>query len=728
MSSFAAYEPAASGKPPAKVLGGYRGDDDDDDETANNYSPTSGSLTDVVPANTHPQVRYGKCVALVKDPGALCCGRIGISGNVFCGELASNQKTCPGSHENKLVALEARKVSGAANLYFMTQTKSKIKLHLNPVLVADGMDPAELEELLNHEFEDLGEWMKEVEARNEAMITGEALDVVRSTIKKPSFDAKLYEDVMDDATRDLATMFQSATVNSPAKLKDVKPSADQLTEGGWMSQVNAYLDTAATSASNRLGSELESLRNKLGLLETRVGTPGAPGPRAGQSLWEALDNLSLNVGSWLQEPSKVKELRTAVFSSPDLIKYLESTKKAIDSVTDRVSKLEISRRNQSAGTAPSQSVFANYSVGAAPPSIPAASGDPTQADAIQKLSQKVAELERSKNGNTSRGEITVVFKDKVFTSMRDVRGAFKVSATSTDLVRPSLVHDAYTIFDLVADEVFGYPEERKIAPDKAQRLNRSIKDLRHIHSSTLNGLPNFFDGSKSSKVFMDGSVKGSKSSVFANIKSHDMWGPIGTPHNCVRDAAERALDSIKLEYLNNPKEGVDPATGVLLDAMLVRSIEFVKAVFSFLTKEYETLKLYFSEGDKCWNFLCNCVKQVFSSEFHVARSVSRSADYADQQGTNEKVIWTALRTISIQEDFLRVGFENHAGLSSAYSRFMLTNMPNKAVTKLQAEMESSLKKLKSVEEGVKKVEGLANSAISKAAAAGGMKQKQKKDS
>lgn len=152
-------------------------------------------------------------------------------------------------------------------------------------------------------------------------------------------------------------------------------------------------------------------------------------------------------------------------------------------------------------------------------------------------------------------------------------------------------------------------------------------------------------------------------------------------------------------------------------------MEFVKAVFTFLTKEYETLKLYFSDGDKCWNFLCNCVKQVFSSEFHVARTVSSSADHQDLDGTNEKVIWTALRTISIQEDFLRVGFANHSGLSSAYSRFMLTHMPNKAVTKLQLEMDSTMKKLKAMEEKVTKVEGLANSAISKAAAAAGGKKK-----
>ena len=113
----------------------------------------------------------------------------------------------------------------------------------------------------------------------------------------------------------------------------------------------------------------------------------------------------------------------------------------------------------------------------------------------------------------------------------------------------------------------------------------------------------------------------------------------------------------------------------------------------------------------------------FSSKFHVARSVSSSADYQDCHDTNAKVIWTALRTISIQEDFLCMGFENHSGLSSVYSRFMLTHMPNKAVNKLQGEMESSVKKVKVMEDKLTKVESLANSALSKAAAAGGGKKK-----
>ena len=55
---------------------------------------------------------------------------------------------------------------------------------------------------------------------------------------------------------------------------------------------------------------------------------------------------------------------------------------------------------------------------------------------------------------------------------------------------------------------------------------------------------------------------------------------------------------------------------------------------------------------------------------------------------------------------------------------MLIHMPNKAVSKLQVEMDSTVKKMKTVEEGVEKVKALANSAFSKAAAACGAKKKE----
>ena len=98
-------------------------------------------------ANTTHQVRYGRCVALVKDPKALCCGRIGLSGTVFCGEFSS--KECPDSHEHKVVVLEARKATGATSLYFVSRTPTKIKFYMEPILDAEEMEPEEIEELLN---------------------------------------------------------------------------------------------------------------------------------------------------------------------------------------------------------------------------------------------------------------------------------------------------------------------------------------------------------------------------------------------------------------------------------------------------------------------------------------------------------------------------------------------------------------------------------------------------
>ncbi|GFH48954.1 predicted protein [Chaetoceros tenuissimus] len=574
----------------------------------------------------------------------------------------------------------------------MSRSSTKVKLSVDPMLDAANLDTMEIAGLLQANFKDQGDWMHEVEARTEALLTGVSLAIARSTVKKPAVFSKMDdEEDMEDVAHGLTDMFNNAALNSPERVSDQKPAAIEPKEEGWLTLVDKQIEAWMSSANQKLEKDVEDLTTKYQMLCTQV----------------------------VQDPVKLKDLQEAVFQNQDFKKYLKSTKDTVQSITDRISKLELANANRSTAPATATSLFDSFHVGvAAPPPAAAPNGD-----TLAKLAQKVADLERAKNGNSSRGEITVVFKDQVFTSPRDVRSAFRMSPTSTSLVRPSMVYDAYILFDLVADRVFGYPDERKFSPDKAHRLNRSVKDLLHIQSSTLSGLPNFFDGSKSSKIFMDGSIKGSKARVFSNIKSHEIWGPMGTPNNCVRVAAERALDSIKLEYLNNPREGLDASVTVLLDAMLVRSVEFVKAVFLFLSNEYETLKLYFSEGDKCWNFLCNCVKQVFSSEFHVARAVSSSADHMNCDGTNVNVIWTALRTISIQEDFLRVGFENHSGLSSAYSRFMLTHMPNKAVTKLQTEMEGTVKKVKAIEEKLTKVEGLANSAISKAAAAGGGKKK-----
>lgn len=708
---FSSFEPSVSGKPPAKVHGGSRDDEDDD-----GVVKPSGSWT-AVSANSVAPIQFGQSVALVRDLSSLCCGAIGISGQAFC--CADNSKTCPASHKTKRVeVLEARKATGAPAFYFVAGSTQK-KLYVDPVLFVEGWPDQEIEEMLLRDFEDLDDWGHEVAAQDAALVRGLSMPIARASVAKPRLPKLSPSELDEDPTSSLTALFKNASVESPLKIEDAK--AGTIVQQEWLSHATQLIG----EAESRLRTEIKGVSDTLGMVQTEIGKPTSTRLlQAGHSIWTAIEKATPNVQALVSDAPSLEELQKAVFGNADFEDYLLKTKKAMDHLAEKVAKLELGANNSSSNSA-GASLFGRFQVGGNQAGAPS-TVDQDQATLIAKLEKKVADLEKAKNRDNTRGEITVVIRDKVITSVLDVRATFRVSASSAELVRPSLVHDAYTILDLVGDVVYGYLDSRNVAPDKAQRMNRSIKDLQHITSSTMNGLPNFFDSSKASgagKIFINSSTKGSKASVFSNIPSYEVWGPVGTSDDCVRKRAESALDSIKLEFSHDTKEGVDPATVVLLDTMLNRAIEFVKAVFKFLTNEYETLKSYFSDGAKCWNFLCDCVKHVFTSEFHVARAVCRTADYQDRAGTNEKVIWTALRTLSIQEDFLRVGFENHPGLSSAYSRFMLTNMPNKAVLKLQGEMEVAVKKLKEVEAGVTKATGLANSAISKATAAGSSKKK-----
>mmetsp|Transcript_11091 Transcript_11091/g.20752 ORF Transcript_11091/g.20752 Transcript_11091/m.20752 type:complete len:165 (+) Transcript_11091:1766-2260(+) len=152
--------------------------------------------------------------------------------------------------------------------------------------------------------------------------------------------------------------------------------------------------------------------------------------------------------------------------------------------------------------------------------------------------------------------------------------------------------------------------------------------------------------------------------------------------------------------------------------MLDMSKDFVTAVFTFLTEEYAALFQHFDDGALCWDFACSCVEHVFKHEFEAARAVVRNPDVVDD-AISTKILWQSLRTIAVQESFMRVGFKNHSSLSSAYSRFLLTQYQKTAseLTRMTKEMDMCRKmcadmasSLEAVEKRLKAAEGTANAA------------------
>lgn len=111
---------------------------------------------------------------------------------------------------------------------------------------------------------------------------------------------------------------------------------------------------------------------------------------------------------------------------------------------------------------------------------------------------------------------------------------------------------------------------------------------------------------------------------------------------------------------------------------------------------------------------------MFKYKFEAARAVVNNPDVTDPS-VKVRVLWQSLRTIAVQESFLRVGFKNHSSLASAYSRFLLTQYQQAAaeLAKLTKEVETSKRHhsdmnnaIEALEKRVRAAEGTANVAQS----------------
>jgi hypothetical protein len=157
-----------------------------------------------------------------------------------------------------------------------------------------------------------------------------------------------------------------------------------------------------------------------------------------------------------------------------------------------------------------------------------------------------------------------------------------------------------------------------------------------------------------------------------------------------------------------------------LKAMLTHSSEFVRALFDYITNSYAELIETFTDSAQTWDFVCHCVEHIFSHEFNVARSILRVHDLKSQ-GFNERMLWTSLRTIVVQESFLAVGIANHSSLSGAYSKFLLKNSQSSEVVVMKRKLENMEVKVEAVnakvakfDARIKAAEGTANKAVNEA--------------
>lgn len=476
------------------------------------------------------------------------------------------------------------------------------------------------------------------------------------------------------------------------KLDDLRaePGWESLGEGEkWNVTARINLLQSAMKELHEMVKELQlGFGVRLRSVEFLIGGFSSPELREafeGSSLMGIIEDMHSQLAS-IKGLEFVQLLAKQVMQTESMTAQTDGVKVAFKTVMHRLVTLkeEVARAMQESQRKADATDASTHSwmnlVGGGSVGQPGSSGD----DAIATLQTRITVLEQTMlpAGKVDGEDLMVSFMGVRFSSEEDVRSYVESLCDGKFDVRPGLVMDCYAMFHTLNREIFDTKNKLSMVDlVKVRSLDMSQGDVYHILAAAEHGLPDFFDAPLSThKIYIDG--KQGKKFRFGNIPSYAVWGPVGTFHETIWKQMDGSLTRLVRMKKLNIKEVQSPELWAFLLGMLDSSKEFVEPVFAFLTEEHSALNDHFPDEALCWDFACcSCVKHVFKYEFKAARAVIHNPDVGNP-ALYPKVLWQALRTIAVQESFMRVGFKKHSSLSSAYSRFLLTTQYQQASQEL----------------------------------------------
>lgn len=683
------------------------------------------------PSLSEPAVQLGPSLVLIRDHSVICGGQYGArKNNCFCFSSLRGSRSCPGSHgvAKHPMFMSSGGIS-SARVYFH-RGSGRSAAYAEPCIEVDGMDVFDVTALISKVFDSWEAWRDEAVVLKAALASKQDATVVKTAVKTTktlprltALDARLDTTMGDDfgleldqrlkllgsAIDDLLQegMLEVGGVNTKDELEE---EGEQSEEKGFervvLNRLN-LLQKALVELNVKAIGGLKELQLGFGVrlsgLEAIIGDFSSAETRmqqAGGSVLGLVEDLEDQVEQ-LRSMDYVKQLVEKVFRSAEMVSQNDGVKEAFRAVMQRMVSLErtVQEVQQNSNVNPVSSVPGRMDWLDEPMTGQVERGNSPQLGtnsdmkaAFQSMAQRLDGLEQTvMPGHKTEGEdVSVSFMGIRFTSEDDVRSYVESLCDGRFEVPPGLVTDCYTLFHALNREIFDGKNKLGVVDlAKVGSLNMAQSDVYNILAAAEHGLPDFFDPpSSASKIFIDG--KQGKKHRFSNIASYEIWGPVGTIKDAVRKRAETQLTRYVRTKRLDLKMVKHPDLRAFLTSMLDLSKDFVEAIFSFLTEEYSALAEHFGDGNLCWDFACSCVEHVFKYEFESARAVVNNPDVSDPL-VRSKVLWQSLRTLSVQESFMRVGFKNHSSLSSAYSRFLLTQYQQTAaeLTKMTKELDSN---------------------------------------
>ena len=685
-------------------------------------------------------IERGVSLVLVRSLQGLCCANVGSSGAKMCFRQSRDLGICPASHARNKADLGL----ASPTLFRVDAGATSCTLIICPSLEVHDIDDSAIQVMLGGQYAEEA-WSEEVRAHEGARTVNKSVEVFKeevrrelSSIQTPLLRKKLaqsatpgkmdrheverlrletlqyiHEEAHKEVTGPISTAVKDTTLYLQDKqFKDhfeaVEHRDDALIKvlTSTRKLISYGLEAVADDIID-VNDVLTVVKHDLQSIKERVGVKIAdPGTLDGLTVWEAIKKLCDFVESTglvaLQE-SGISLATTSYIEA--MIDGNTPLAVMLASHTNKIEGLETALRTLTAQGRDGP-LFANPS--------PASTSVASNADFLE-LMEKVTQLEkRLASSQTVGSDMTVQFRGHIFNSQHDVNNFMK-SCIGSSSVPASLINDAYTLLNAVAKGMTGQVMDLKDIYSVSRMGDITEADLQNAIAGNQTGVPPFFRGGPKAAgtPVYTGTGTGPKNRL-KGIPDYAAWGNPGSTDG-IRYKALLELDRIVQSTRNDIQARVsDPTISQFLEHMLSRSHEFIRKLFDFITDTYASLIQTFENSTSTWDFVCHCVEHIFMHEFDVARSILRGHDVKSEQ-FNERMLWTSLRTVVIQETFLSKTFQNHDSLSGAYSTFLLKNSQSAEVNsmkrkleKMESVVESLNSKIAKFDSKVKGAEGAAD--------------------
>ena len=211
-------------------------------------------------------------------------------------------------------------------------------------------------------------------------------------------------------------------------------------------------------------------------------------------------------------------------------------------------------------------------------------------------------------------------------------------------------------------------------------------------------------------------LSSTKTTFLPALRSKDDWeNPTrnGGVKHVIEDQMPNVLYQMK-DLITTRLRGNSQAI-MLATTCLSISHSFVVDLCRFISDTHRDLHMAGFPPTSSWLLVTKLVVRIFGTDLDKVRAFMRGKmDTTDHACLATDALWATLRTISIMQEYMKHGIENHPAISAEYVRFLVSNSALGSISRVESQLKVISTKLDEVATQAKAAQSSASAAVNKA--------------